>query len=1421
MNFRSMVFILFVCIFAASSLRAAPASAATQATYYVSTNGSDLNPGTKAQPFATIAKARDVIRTINGDMTGDIIVYIRGGTYVLDHTIDLNQADSGTNGYPIIYRNYPGEKPVISGGIPLTGWTLHDAAKTIYKAAVPQSFDTRQLYVNDLRAVRARGNSNPAGWSGISSEMYSSTEYASNENTVNVVVDLGSSQSVGAVKLYPRAAVDGVSPDFPVDFTIQLSGDGTNYTTVKTVTDEPNPNGIAQTYTFTAANARYVKLNATKLGVPSSDEPTKYRLQLVEMEIRSSGNLALGQPVTADSSNETSDWGVANLTDGATDSASANKGYSSNGFSSNANTVNVTTDLGAIQPISVVKLYPRTCYSPLDAGCSSLDGESPNFPVDFTIQLSADGTNYTTVKTVTNQSNPYTTPQQYTFAQTNARYIKIGVTRLGIPSITEPETYRLQLAELMAFSSENLALNKPVTSNNTLELGGIGAAKLTDGWLIAKDHIGFNAPDASMSTWKNINDMEVVLGYWWYMNRAGISAINGTAVWMDPSWGNTGVTNQTPSWIENAYELMDQEGEWYLDKTGAIDGTSTPKIYYKPRYGENMLTANVIVANVETLLLGKGTLDNPIRNIQFYGLSFEHAGWLDPNSARGYIDTQAGFKINETHAGYQDIAESLELENWVKMSSAVNFYAAKSIVFERNRFTRLGGAALNFEYGSQDNTIIGNRFEDISGGGIFLGDIRDHHPNDSRAINKNNTIKNNYITRTGVEYVDTVGIWAGYTENTDIQHNEIFNVPYSGISVGWGWGDYDAGGSKGFTTATVAKNNKIQYNYIHHVMQANDDGGHIYIQGNQGSPSAYSLIAYNYLDSSQGNFGSIYLDSGSQYFNIHHNVVAHPYSNWALLQRHNANTSRNALNNLLQYNYTDTAASDIGPNNTVSNNTVVTNGNWPAEAQSIMSNAGIEAPYQDIKVSSTANMALGQPVTASNSLEFKEWGIGKLTDGLRNECYTSESYTSKTNTASATVDLGTVRTLGSVKLYPRGSGQAVGGGSPGFPVDFTIQVSADNISFRTVKTIVGQSNPFGKGQEYAFAPTSARYIKINATKLGDPASDAPSYYNLQLAELEAYSPSNAAWGKPVTATNSLEIPGWSSAYLTDGNTSFVYNNAGYSSQAYTSSANNVFVQVDLGSTLSIDSVRLTPRSDGATASGGGTPNFPVDFTIQVSTDGTNYTTVATVSGQPNPNGLPQLYKFAPVDARYVKVNATKLGVPENGSSYYLLQLSEMEVFANGNLARGKPATATHSLEIPGWSLQYLNDGHTAYVTNNSGYTSVGYTSVANEVYAQIDLSSNQTVGSVKLWPRLDGAVTAEEGTPNFPVDYTIQLSTDGTNYTTVKTVTAQPNPGGAPVLLAFAPTSARYVKVNATKLGTPESGSIYHLLQLSELEIFN
>ncbi|MFD9123952.1 RICIN domain-containing protein [Kitasatospora sp. NPDC059571] len=138
-----------------------PASASTQATYYVAPGGDDANPGTIAAPFKTLQHARDVVRTVDSNMAGDINVFLRGGTYPVTSTVDFTSADSGTNGHRVVYAAYPGEKPVLDGGVQVTGWTQHSG--NIWKAKLDRDDKLRALYVNDKRAQMASKMVNSAG----------------------------------------------------------------------------------------------------------------------------------------------------------------------------------------------------------------------------------------------------------------------------------------------------------------------------------------------------------------------------------------------------------------------------------------------------------------------------------------------------------------------------------------------------------------------------------------------------------------------------------------------------------------------------------------------------------------------------------------------------------------------------------------------------------------------------------------------------------------------------------------------------------------------------------------------------------------------------------------------------------------------------------------------------------------------------------------------------------------------------------------------------------------------------------------------------------------------------------------------------------------------------------------------------------
>ena len=108
------------------------ATVADNPAIYVATDGNDAwsgtlpapNPGRTDGPVATPAKARNLAREILAHSPGKPVrVVLRGGTYLLDGALTLTPADSGAPSAPAVWEAYRDEKPILSGGVRLTGWT--------------------------------------------------------------------------------------------------------------------------------------------------------------------------------------------------------------------------------------------------------------------------------------------------------------------------------------------------------------------------------------------------------------------------------------------------------------------------------------------------------------------------------------------------------------------------------------------------------------------------------------------------------------------------------------------------------------------------------------------------------------------------------------------------------------------------------------------------------------------------------------------------------------------------------------------------------------------------------------------------------------------------------------------------------------------------------------------------------------------------------------------------------------------------------------------------------------------------------------------------------------------------------------------------------------------------------------------------
>ncbi len=130
-------------------------TAETPRIFVVAATGTGSACTTK-QP-CSLETAQLAVRRLAPAMGSNLDVVLSGGTYRLTHPFRLTAADSGRNGYRVIYRAAAGATPLLSGGREITGWRPVPGMSHVWSAQLPASVDTRQLYVNGRRLPIASG----------------------------------------------------------------------------------------------------------------------------------------------------------------------------------------------------------------------------------------------------------------------------------------------------------------------------------------------------------------------------------------------------------------------------------------------------------------------------------------------------------------------------------------------------------------------------------------------------------------------------------------------------------------------------------------------------------------------------------------------------------------------------------------------------------------------------------------------------------------------------------------------------------------------------------------------------------------------------------------------------------------------------------------------------------------------------------------------------------------------------------------------------------------------------------------------------------------------------------------------------------------------------------------------------------------
>ena len=411
------------------------------------------------------------------------------------------------------------------------------------------------------------------------------------------------------------------------------------------------------------------------------------------------------------------------------------------------------------------------------------------------------------------------------------------------------------------------------------------------------------------------------------------------AIAFNQKWGVFAATgNQT---IYNAFEFLDEPGEFYFNR-------KTKTLYYYPRKGEDLATAEVYAPKVDKLITiqGKSTTER-VSNLLFQGITFAFTESELPKvgNSEGKSTVQAAtwcmaFDEPDWHR--------TDYRAYDAMPNAVNVNNAQNIQFKDNIFKHIGNEGIGFINDAVDCEFIGNLCYDIGGGAIqighpqhvYEGDIHEHakYSPEEEGVCRNIIIENNVLYDMTNMFYGHAPVTAYFVDGLRLVKNHIQKCNYSAVTVGWGWNEFDEV-AKPDNPTTTCRNNVLSYNRVYDCMNMLHDGGAFYTLGSQPNSTSDG----NYVKAASLHFQAVYHpDEGTAWYTGKNMVfeIAHGQDNFEL------RSFRRRHDNHYSNIYSTSTSMNIGaPNCTVTDLHIIPNADWPEEALSIIRASGVDSNY--------------------------------------------------------------------------------------------------------------------------------------------------------------------------------------------------------------------------------------------------------------------------------------------------------------------------------------------------------------------------------------------------------------------------------------------------------------------------------------------